>query len=383
MNIIKKTILAAVGAVLFTAAPAIASAERVYFLVGTRHVYRIGTYQYAHLEERQKIEQDYADGIAGDKDTYDKSIAGGADPAVEGPQFNKALEDLAVERDQRLGAIFENADYERDRHSQLRIEGDGPYQVIGINFHVHANVEVFDDFIVYAPWPGYVVVDRPYGWSYGVVYTPGVFFNLYIGWHAGFVSIGSPFFFGFVGHSGPIGVIGISRGPHGGFVSRGGLGRGGSFGGHVYNAGHAMGGSHYSAGRSSYSHGAAGSHSTGSSRYGGAVRTTSGSKYSSGHSTGSFGHSSPTSGTRSGLGGATGGSSYSHSSSGHATGSPTRSTGSSGSFGKGGSTSNAGTSSNHTTGSSGHSSGTQSGSGSTHSSGTTGHSSGGGSHKKG
>ena len=375
MNTITKTILAAVGAVLFTAAPAIASAERVYFLVGTRHVYRIGNYQYDHLPERQKIEQDYADGIAADKDTYDKAIAGGADPAVEGPPFNKALEDRAVERDQRLGAIFENADYERDRHPQLRLDGDGPYQVIGINFHVHANVEVFDDFVVYAPWPGYVVVDRPYGWSYGVVYTPGVFFNLYIGWHAGFIAAGSPFFFGFVGHSGPIGVLGLSRGAHGGFVSHGGfgraIGRSGSFGHGGYGAGHSIGTSRYSAGHSGYSHGSFGTRTSTGARYGSSSHTSTSSKYSAGHSTGSFGHGQTGSTAHSGSGLYHGTSGYGHASTGHSTSSSTHSSSTSGSFSHSSSNS-------HSSFGSSHSSGTSS-----HSSGGASHSSGGGSHKKG
>ena len=276
-----KTLVIAMSAALIFAAPAIVSAERVFFLVGTRHIFRIGTYQYAHLSERRKIEEDYADGVACDQDNYDKAIEGGSDAATEGPRLNRALIDLANERDQRLGAIFENADYERTRHPQLRIEGDAPYQVIGINFHWRGTVEVFDNFIVYAPWPGYVVVDRPYGWSYGVVYSPSNFFNLYFGWHSGFISAGRPAFSGFVGHGGPIGALRISYGPRGSYVTQrlgSALSGGGPFGESRYAGRSGNAGSRYSAG-----------HGT-TTRKGSEPRRAAPSKYSSGRTLGSSSH---------------------------------------------------------------------------------------------
>ncbi len=319
MNIFTKISIVASAAALFLAAPAMASAERVYFLVGTRHIYRIGTYQYAHMDERRAIEEDYADQVAADQDTYNKAIAGGADPNVEGPQFNSALSDLAAERDRKLSGLFENADYERDRHPQLRIEGDGPYQVVGINFHYHSSVEVFDNFVVYAPWPGYVVVDRPYGWTYGVVYTPGIFFNLYLGWHTHVYLGGGPVFYGFYGHHGAWGRLPIYRGVHGGYAVHTTvghvIGHSGGYGGSRYNSGHSFGASRYSNGhvntnsrytRTSTTHSSLGtrtnsSHSTlGGSRYSGSSHSSfgsgtrpssSGSKYS-GSTRSSFGASS-------------------------------------------------------------------------------------------
>ena len=161
MKLSPKILIAAVGAFLFCAAPAIANAERVYFLVGTRHVFRIGQDQYAHVEDRQKIEQDYADQVAADHEEFSKAVDGGADPDKETADLNNALGEIAEQRDQQLGAIYENADYERDRHPELRIDGDGPYQVIGVTYHRRANIEVYDNFVVYAPWPGYTVVDVP------------------------------------------------------------------------------------------------------------------------------------------------------------------------------------------------------------------------------
>ena len=111
---------------------------------------------------------------------------------------------LANDRDSSLGAIFDVRDDIRESHPELQIQGDGPYQVMGIDYHMNHNVMVFDDFSVYAPWPGYVVVGAPYGgWAYGRVYQPGIFFNLYLGWHSNYVSIGAPVFFGgFYGHAG-------------------------------------------------------------------------------------------------------------------------------------------------------------------------------------
>ena len=223
-----RALIVACGALMIAAAPAIAHAERVYFLVGPRHVYRIGQYQYAHLADRQKIEQEYADQVAADQDQFNKAVESGADPAVESPELNNALEDLAVKRDQQLGSLFERVDYMRGRHPELRIEGDGPYQVIGINFHWRGPVEVFDDFVVYAPWPGYVVVGHPYGWEYGVVYNPFRFHHVYTTWYGGYVSIGRPAYVGLYGYRGAVRVVGFSRGPRGVIYS--GRPHGGSFG---------------------------------------------------------------------------------------------------------------------------------------------------------
>ena len=284
MKSINKTILILWFAALVAMIPALASAERVYYLVGSRHVYRIGHDPYIQVEERKRIEQDYADQVVANQKLYDKAIASGASASVEGPQLDRALQDLANERDQRLGAIYEKVDYERSRHREFQIEGDGPYQVIGINYHVYHDAEVFDNYIVYAPWPGYVVVNRPYGWSYGVVYTPGIFVNLYLGWHTSYISAGRPAFWGFYGHSGPVGVIGFNYAPHGGFVR--------SYGGRSV-----IGGGHYSrtVSTSRYTHTStfsgsryAAPHHSGLSRPNGFRSSGSANRYSPSHSSGSF-----------------------------------------------------------------------------------------------
>ena len=211
MNLLSKTLAITLGMALFT----FASADRTYFLVGTRHVYRIGSTPYAHVEERRAIEQAYADQVAEDQDQYNRAIDGGASPDAEGPEFNRALSDLALERDRRLSALYENVDFERIRHPELQIEGDGPYQVIAMNFHLLGEFQIIDSFSVSAPWPGYAVVDPPYGWTYDVVYTPTVFVNVYAGWHRVYVEDGCPAFYGFVGREHVIHVEGIYRGDRG------------------------------------------------------------------------------------------------------------------------------------------------------------------------
>ncbi len=295
----RKTALA-LGASLFLMTPALASAERIYFLVGTRHVYRIGPDRDANLTQREEIEKTYADGVAQDQNTFQDHLSKGANKDEESKELNQDLDRLADERDKSLGAIFELRDDIRQRHPELHIEGDGPYQVMGIDFHMHANVEVFDNFVVYAPWPGYVCIGAPYGgWAYGVVYTPGVFFNLYLGWHAN-VWGGERFYGGFYGHAGrvdfhPVGFHDYGRGfAHGGY---GGYGRAGGYA----HFGTYVGGYSHSYGRSaSYSrpanpggfgHGAYnGGYSHGAEKpgYSGAYSPHSSSAF--GHA-GSFGHS--------------------------------------------------------------------------------------------
>ena len=91
--------------------------------------------------------------------------------------------------------------------------------------HKDQDKEVVDSFLVVAPWPGYVVVGTPYGWSFGVVYSPFSFVSVYMGWHAGFVEQGCPAFVGFCGHHGPVFIGGISRLGHGAIVRGGGFNR--------------------------------------------------------------------------------------------------------------------------------------------------------------
>ncbi len=271
-----KTFGAALGALLLTLAPACANAERVYFLVGVRHVYRIGLSRDEHLAEREEIEKTYADQVASDQALFQKNVDSGADKVAESDSLNADLDKLAEERDQKLGAIFELRDDIRDRHPELRIKGDGPYQVMGIDLHTYASGEVIDRYVVYEPWPGYVVLDGCYygGWVWGVPYEPGIFFNLYLGWFGGWG--GGRFCGGFYGHHGPVFFA-----PHGyvGFAGHGGGGYG-----HGYE-------SHRSVGMSGNIRASGFGHSSGYSHSGGYSHASSTFSRSSGESTRYSGYS--------------------------------------------------------------------------------------------
>ena len=199
MNKLSKSTIAAAAALLFCSTPGITRADTTYFLVGSRHVYRIGVDPYALVDQRQKIEQDYADQVAADQDLFNKALADGSDPQKESDDLNAALDDLAKERDEALGALYANGDEERPRHPELQINCDGPYQVIGVELHTTSGVEVFQAVFVLAPWPAYVPVEQPFGWQYGVHYRPFAFHKTYSDWY---VAHGRPAFAGFSGHAG-------------------------------------------------------------------------------------------------------------------------------------------------------------------------------------
>jgi len=235
MRLISRMITSAVAVLAGVAISATASAERVYYLVGVRHVYRIGTDKYLHATERKQIEEDYADEVSADNAHYQYQISHGADPDAESSQLNSALHDLAEERERRLGELYPRADWERDRHRGFGIKVDGPYQVLGVDYHERGGVIVDDDYVAYAPWPGYVYEGpNPYGWNYGVVYTPGLFVSAYNGWYGGWVGFGCPAFVGFYGFGGPVVCAGLS-------INIGiGIGIGGFYGGpgaFYYNSG--------------------------------------------------------------------------------------------------------------------------------------------------
>ena len=209
-------------------------------------MYRIGTDMYYQATQRQQIEVDYANEVSADNAHYQYQISHGADPGTESANLQSAFSDLAVERDNRLGALYTQTDEVRANHPAFNIQVDGPYQVIGVNYHSNANIQVWDNYTAYAPWPGYVSVGpNPYGWNYGVSYTPGLFVGAYHGWYGGWVGFGSPAFVGFYGSRGPVVVAGLS-------VNVGmGFGVGIGFGGFFANA--SLGG-YYHSGPGYFSH---------------------------------------------------------------------------------------------------------------------------------
>ena len=225
-----KMMVASVTALAAFAIPSAASADRVYYLVGVRHVYRIGTDKYFHAPERKQIEEDYADQVSADNAHYQYQITHGGDSNTESTQLQSALNDLAVERESRLAGLYEVSDSVRRGHPSFNIKVDGPYQVIGVDYHDRDNVQVWDNYTAYAPWPGYEVVGpNPYGWNYGVSYSPGLFLGAYNGWYGGWVGYGRPAFVGFYGQGGPMFVAGLSV--------NFGIGIGFGFGSFSYNSG--------------------------------------------------------------------------------------------------------------------------------------------------
>ena len=287
------------ASLLYFATAQTAQADRVFYLVGVRHVYRIGTDMYFHSPERKQIESDYADEVSADNAHYQYQITHGGDPTTEGTGLQAALGDLANERDTRLGALYTQADDIRANHPAFNIQVDGPYQVIGVNYHNNANIQVWDDYTAYAPWPGYVSVGpNPYGWNYGAVYSPSLFIGAYHGWYGGWVGYGSPAFVGLYGMGGPMVVAGLSVNVGLGF----GLGLG--FGGFYANAG--LGGYYHNgpgyfnrdpfrggyisnrqdsraamAGRAGYAAGASAVSSARAAGYGGGIRAGSRSSFTS------------------------------------------------------------------------------------------------------
>lgn len=239
MNFFARILTTATAALVCFAGAQSASAARVYYLVGVRHVYRIGTDMYSHSTERKQIEQDYADEVSADNAHYQYQISHGANSDTESSGLQSALGDLSTERENRLGALYTRADWVRNNHPALNIQVDGPYQVIGVGYHEDGNAEVWDNYSAYAPWPGYVSEGpNPYGWNYGAVYTPSLFIGAYRGWYGGWIGFGSPAFVGFYGAGGPMIVAGLS-------VNVGlGFGMGIGFGGFYANAG--LGGFYHS-----------------------------------------------------------------------------------------------------------------------------------------
>jgi len=251
MKQISKMLAAAMTVTMFSGLSAMANADRIYYLVGVRHVYRIGTDMYFQADARKQIEEDYAGEVSADNNHYQYQISNGGDVNQESGQLQSALNDLAVERDNKLGSLYAQSDDVRNGHPGFNITVDGPYQVIGVDYHNNNNVQVFDNYVPYAPWSGYSVVGpNPYGWSYGVSYTPGLFLSTYNGWYGGWRGYGSPAFVGFYGAGGPMVVAGLSINigfGGGGFY---GAGYGGGMG-FMFNAG--LGGM-YHAGPGYFSH---------------------------------------------------------------------------------------------------------------------------------
>jgi hypothetical protein len=163
-----------------------------YYLVGQNHVYKLDGPE-AKQPERQKIEQDYADNVAAYQGEYKRVLENGEDPVAAADDLKVALQNAAVDRDDKLSDLYPTADELRQDHPELQVDGDAPYQVVEVNYHQVDSTPVVDNYVVYAPWPVYVVDEHPYGWQYWVAYKPDEFHNAYAGWHRSFVASGRAF----------------------------------------------------------------------------------------------------------------------------------------------------------------------------------------------
>lgn len=173
-----------------------------FFLVGQNHVFSLNAPD-AKQRQRATIEQDYADNVAAYQAEYKRVIENGEDPVAAAEDLRTALRNAASDRDQRLAGLYQEADEYRRQQPELKVEGDAPYQVVGVNYDVRDSSSVVDSYVVYAPWPGYVSDEVPYGWQYGVVYSPAEFRQAYTGWHRTFVASGRAFC-GLWGRSGAV-----------------------------------------------------------------------------------------------------------------------------------------------------------------------------------
>lgn len=187
-------------------------AMKMVVLLGPKHAYKIDP-EDPKTKQRELIEKGYADQVAADEKMCDDMVASGEDPDQENVQLKSALEEAANERDSQLAELYHNPEDVRSEYPELKVDGDGPYQVVEVTYKVPAQAAapVLEDFVVVAPWPGYDVSDQPYGWTFGRHYRPTEFRRHYVAWHDSHVGVGLPVYHGLVGRSGPVEVSGITR----------------------------------------------------------------------------------------------------------------------------------------------------------------------------
>ena len=178
-------------------------ALKMCLLVGPNHIYKVGTTD-EHVAERQKIEQDYADRVAESQKTCSEAIEAGADPEAEAAELKGALDDLGNDRDERLAQIYPVADELKAQHPEVNVAGNGPYQVVRVDYHLQDSGTIVDYYVVERPWPNYVAREPAYGWSYGRRYRPTEFYHQHVAWRHTHIGAGRPVFYGLRGHSGPV-----------------------------------------------------------------------------------------------------------------------------------------------------------------------------------
>ena len=185
-------------------------AMKLCLVLGASHVYKVDPTD-AHRDQRKQIEQAYADGVASKRDKYSLTFKSGPARRSEEVRLKRELEELAAERERRLGEIYPTADELKVKHPELEVENCGPCPVVQFSAREDGVPDPNEDFVVVEPWPGYKPGTSAYGWTYGRHYRPDDFQDQYQRWHASHVGTGHPVFYGLQGRSGPVAADEIRR----------------------------------------------------------------------------------------------------------------------------------------------------------------------------
>jgi hypothetical protein len=199
--------------------PSIPGADQQYCLVGSDGVFAMPSPTYKQ-QDRQKIEEKYADQVKAAHDSYASRASANVDSVAETARLNQELQAAGDRRDQELAAIYKRQDDFLDRTLDLKIEGGAPYQVVEVDYRRNRVAREPVRFVVYPPWPGYAPVRRPYGWDYGVPYEPLQFKSRYVEWRRSYVAQGQPAFWGLVGHAGAVKIDNVFGSRYRGYASR-------------------------------------------------------------------------------------------------------------------------------------------------------------------
>lgn len=133
------------GIAMLLGMAAAAHADRVYYLVGMRHVYLCPAYPDPYVLQRQGVEEGYAEDVAAAHE--DKG----------------ALYSAAVKRENAMQKLYDRCDDVRSLCSELQVPEDEPYQCVGVDTSRQLYVQ---DVTYFVPYPRY---NRPCpnGWTWG------------------------------------------------------------------------------------------------------------------------------------------------------------------------------------------------------------------------
>lgn len=193
-----------------------ASATREYYLVGLRHVYMFDVWPDLHKQDREAIEENFADSVNSAQQQYDADMTSiraeetqdngnihQVDRDAVQQNIEQAIADAADTRDSAYSQLYVQCDYMRQSHPEFQVDQDGPYQVVGID------TSPTGDFLYvcyYKPYPTYLG-PCPFDWDWDHPY-PFATFDLQIQlFHTTWLSIGSPVFAPMYDARGPVTVL--------------------------------------------------------------------------------------------------------------------------------------------------------------------------------